>query len=327
MNKNYKKINKSTTNYAEELLKVLPWEAKEVPAEIPHGDMPGDKIEIDDSHVQKANTIFSVLAKEIAEKIKTNPYQRTVISVCGGSGVGKSEIASVLGWFLNQAGIGTYILSGDNYPHRIPMYNDAERLHIFRESAVRGMVDAGDYTDERFAEIRKWQQEDTDADKAHAEGKEWFMSYLAGGREGLSGYLGTPNETDFDEVSTIISAFKDGAADLWLRRMGRDASSLWYDEVDFSDKQVLIIEWTHGNSDFLKGVDIPVLLNSTPAETLAHRRARNRDGKTDSAFTTMVLEIEQAKLHSQAHKAKIICAKNGELISFDEYTERMKDQF
>ena len=33
-----------------------------------------------------------------------------------------------------------YTLSGDNYPHRIPKYNDAERLHVFRESAIRGMV-------------------------------------------------------------------------------------------------------------------------------------------------------------------------------------------
>lgn len=327
MNTNYKKITKSTTDYADTILKVLPWENKEVPAEIPHGDMPGDKIEIGESHVSKANTIFPELVKKVADKMKANPYQRVVISVCGGSGVGKSEIASVLGWFLNQSGIGTYILSGDNYPHRIPMYNDAERLHIFRESAVRGMVEAGDYTDDRFKMVREWQQADTDADPAHAKENPWFASYLASGRAGLAGYLGTKNETDFDEVSNIIRAFKDGAEDLWLRRMGRDAASLWYDDVDFSDKQVLIIEWTHGNSDFLEGVDIPVLLNSTPAETLAHRRSRNRDGKIDSAFTTMVLEIEQRKLHDQAHKAQIICSKNGELISFDQYTELMKDQF
>ena len=43
-------------------------------------------------------------------------------------------------------------------------------------------------------------------------------------------------------------------------------------------------------------VDIPVLLNSTPEETKNHRRSRARDGKVDSAFTTMVLEIEQEML-------------------------------
>ena len=66
-----------------------------------------------------------------------------------------------------------------------------------------------------------------------------------------------------------------------------------------------MIEWTHGNSDNYKGVDIPVLLNSTPQETLAQRRARNRDGATDSPFNMMVLELEQAMLEHQAPKAKI----------------------
>ena len=44
--------------------------------------------------------------------------------------------------------------------------------------------------------------------------------------------------------------------------MGRTELDLWYDLVDFSNKNVLIIEWTHGNSDKYNGVDIPILLNS-----------------------------------------------------------------
>jgi len=95
--------------------------------------------------------------------------------------------------------------------------------------------------------------------------------------------------------------------------------------VDFSEIRVLIVEWTHGNSDYLEGVDIPVLLNSTPAETLAHRRARNRDGKTDSAFTTLVLEIEQQKLEDQARKARLILSKQGELLSYAEYRRIMAE--
>lgn len=324
MNTEYSRIEKPNTDTAAALKSLLPWNTVEVPENIPHGDMPGDKIEIGADHVKKANVIMPQLIEELQSVLNANPYQRAVIAVCGGSGVGKSEIASVLGYFLNQNGVGAYILSGDNYPHRIPMYNDAERLHIFRESAIRGMIDAGDFTEERFAEIQKWQQEDTDADKKHAEENEWYGSYIKAGREGLAGYLGTPNETDFDEVSAIIKAFKDGADKIWLKRMGRDESSLWYSPVDFSNKRVLIIEWTHGNSDFIEGVDVPVLLNSTPAETLAHRRARNRDGKTDSAFTTMVLEIEQGKLADQAHKAKIICSKNAELLSYAEYQQYME---
>jgi hypothetical protein len=104
-----------------------------------------------------------------------------------------------------------------------------------------------------------------------------------------------------------------------LKRMGREETELWYDDVDFSNINVLIIEWTHGNSDGYQGVDIPILLNSTPQETLEHRRSRNRDGKTDSPFTTMVLEIEQELLVSQAAKAKLIISKSGELLSYDEY--------
>ena len=105
--------------------------------------------------------------------------------------------------------------------------------------------------------------------------------------------------------------------------MGREVTALWYDEVDVRDTQVLIIEWTHGNSDFIEGVDIPILLNSTPAETLAHRRARNRDGKPDSAFITMVLELEQRKLDMQAHKAKIILSKSGDLLTYSQYRQLM----
>ena len=93
--------------------------------------------------------------------------------------------------------------------------------------------------------------------------------------------------------------------------------------MDFSQKQVLIIEWTHGNSDHFTGVDIPILLNSTPQETLEHRRSRNRDGGVDHPFTTMVLEIEQRMLESNAHKAAIIIAKNGDLLSYAQYRALM----
>jgi glycosidase len=105
--------------------------------------------------------------------------------------------------------------------------------------------------------------------------------------------------------------------------MGRAEGELWYDTVDLSGVQVLIVEWTHGNNDLLTGVDIPILLNSTPEETLAHRRARARDGATDSPFTMMVLALEQAKLHSQAHKARIIVSKSGEPLDYAEYLAQM----
>ena len=56
---------------------------------------------------------------------------------------------------------------------------------------------------------------------------------------------------------------------------------------------------------------------------MEYRRARNRDGATDSPFTTMVLEIEQELLKRQAHKAKIILSKQGELLSYEQYQALM----
>ncbi len=294
-----------------------------IPEDIPHGDMPGDKIEIGESHIAKAKKVFPILVKELEEKMSKNPCNRAVVAVCGGSGVGKSEIASLLSYMLETSGIGSYTMSGDNYPHRIPMYNDAERLHTFRKCGIRGMVDAGVMNPENASKIREWQAADDDANKAHLETDTWFRSYLEAGSEGLAGYLGTPNETDFAEVDQIMKAFKDGADKLWLKRMGRDEASLWYDEIDMSDKQVLIVEWTHGNSDYMSQVDVPILLNSTPAETLEHRRSRNRDGKLDSPFTMLVLELEQKKLTEQAHKARIIVTKSGDIISYDEFKKLM----
>ncbi len=289
--------------------------------DIPHGDMPGDKVEIGEEHVKKAQLIMDSLKGMLDEVLEKDG--KAVITVCGGSGVGKSETASLISYFLNEQGIGAYTMSGDNYPRRIPMYNDAERLRIFRTAGVRGLVKSGEGSMENFETLRKWQQEETDADRSHVSDFPWAASYIDAGKKGLEGYLGTSNEIDFDEVSSIVKSFKAGQNKIYLKRMGRTDSELWYEEVDFSNIKVLVIEWTHGNSDHYEGVDIPILLNSTPEETLAHRRARNRDGKTDSAFTMTVLELEQNLLASQAHKAKIILSKSGELLSYDDYKKLM----
>ena len=226
---------------------------------------------------------------------------------------------------MNQLGVGSYTLSGDNYPHRIPRDNDAERLRVFREGGLRGLIAAGVYTREIVDTLRELWTRDTDAQADVAEDYPWLAVYQRAGRRSLGEYLGTEKEIDFRQVSDIIARFKQGEDSLPLKRMGRETTELWYDLVDVRQVRVLVIEWTHGNSDFIEGVDIPVLLNSTPAETLAHRRARNRDGKTDSAFTTMVLELEQQKLDAQAHKAKLILSKAGELMDYREYRRRMAD--
>ena len=108
--------------------------------------------------------------------------------------------------------------------------------------------------------------------------------------------------------------------------MGREDTALWYEAVPFAEVRVLLIEWTHCNSDHLHGVDIPVLLNSTPSETLAYRKARHRDGGADSPFTTMVLALEQKQLELQAHKAKLILSKGGMLLPYRDYRRLMAEE-
>lgn len=299
------------------------WKPPVLPEQIPQGDMPGDKVVISEYHIDRANRIFPDLLEEIEKVKKENGSQKIVVAVCGGSGVGKSGIAAVLSYYLKEIGLGSYTLSGDNYPHRIPEYNDAERLHLFREGALKEMLKNGEYTKERFDIIHALQVEGEDADLENIKKYPWYESYINGGHKALEGYLGTENELAFKELEDILNKFKSGADKIWLKRMGRTNTQLWYDEIDFKDVGVLMIEWTHGNSDYYKGVDIPILLHSTPQETLEYRLLRNRDGEIDSPFTTMVLEIEQEMLKNQAHKAKIIIAKNGERLTYPEYCKSM----
>ncbi len=288
---------------------------------VPTGDMPGDKVRIEETHQGLARVVFPELWRLLEPLLADGG--RAVVAVCGGSGVGKSETGSLLAYGLNALGVGAYVLSGDNYPRRIPSANDAERLRTFRVGGVRGLVARGAYDDTVREELAALVTSDRDADPAQVAARPWLATYQKAGRRALAGYLGTPSETDFDEVSGILAAFHDGAPELMLKRMGRTPDALWYESVDVRDVRVVVVEWTHGNSEFLRGVDIPVLLNSTPAETLAHRRTRSRDGAVDSPFTTMVLELEQEKLAAQAPKARIIVAKSGELLDYDGYLRAM----
>ena len=152
---------------AEIVNQTVDWQPPVIPKNIAHGDMPGDKVEITEEHIKKANIIFRELLPKLVEASEKSDTGKVVITVCGGSGVGKSEIASLLAFYLKEAGIGSYTLSGDNYPHRIPVYNDAERLHIFRESALQGMVREGVFTADRFTVIHGLQEKNDDANRTH----------------------------------------------------------------------------------------------------------------------------------------------------------------
>ena len=297
-------------NLKEKLAALQNWQPPHVPEVIPQGDMPGDKVQIGPGHIAKANTIFPLLLEEM----KRLEGEKVVVSVFGGSGVGKSETASLLAWYLNNAGIGAYVMSGDNYPRRIPLYNDAERNRVFRAAGLKGMLADGVYSEEAQAQLNKLWEQELDAEPAQVAEYPWLANYQKHGRAALAEYLGTALEQDFDEINGVIENFRSGAESGWLKRMGRTEDARWYSQVDFREINVLVLEWTHGNNAALQGIDIPVLLNSTPEETREHRRSRARDGKTDSAFTTMVLEIEQAELDNRAPFAKIIISKAGEII-------------
>ena len=142
------------------------WRAPEVPADIPHGDMPGDKVEINQGHIQKANLIFPLLVPLAAKAAEIS--SRVVVAVCGGSGVGKSETASLLSHYFRSVGVGAYTLSGDNYPRRIPQYNDAERVRVFRTGGMRGMLQKGVYTKQNGCALQKLWAADVDADPSMA---------------------------------------------------------------------------------------------------------------------------------------------------------------
>lgn len=299
----------------------LPWSPVDVPHDIPTGDMPGDKVRIGPEHVARANALFPALVAELLPVVRASACSRAVVAVAGGSGVGKSEVASITSHLLRSIGVGAYTLSGDNYPRRIPAQNDAERLRIFREAGVRALVAAGEYDPQRAVVLRGLQEADVDADPAHAVEHPWLATYRAAGREALRGYLGTPAEIDFAHLSQILAAFRAGAPALPLRRMGRGPADLWYEEVDMTDVAVLVVEWTHGTNVNLVGVDVPVLLHSTPEQTLAHRLARARDKGPDSPFTTLVLEIEQGLLRSRAAHARIILTPEGQRLSHERYLE------
>lgn len=296
-----------------EMLKNIPGVIGEaVPEDIPHGDMPGDKVQINAEHIRKTCVFMPSLAEKLTAVIEGQG--RAVISVFGGSGVGKSETASLIAWYLTKAGVPAYVLSGDNYPRRIPQYNDAERARIFRAEGLKGMVAAGVYTEQAKEELKALWAAETDAAPSEAADKPWLAVYQKAGRTALTNYLGTVNEQDFDELNNIIAQFHDGKDEIMLKRMGRTEEERWYSAIDFSNTPVLIIEWTHGGNALLQGVDLRVMLNSTPEETREHRRLRARDGKTDSAFTTMVLEIEQGKLQEAGKRATIILSKSGEML-------------
>ena len=289
-----------------------------IPEDIPRGDMPGDRVNIAQAQINNARILFPVLYEMIMEKAEHNPFGRVVVSVYGGSGSGKSGMAAILNYMLNHAGSVSLCVSGDNYPNRIPSDNDNERLHIYRIAGIRALRDSGRLNTETADELSLLMTQNTDADHTLCTKYGWLDTYIRGGADALRTYLGSPAEIDYEDINSILAAFRDGADSLWLKKMGRDQASLRYEETDVTTAKVLILEWTHGSNENLKGVDIPILLSSTPEETLKYRLSRGRDGQADSPFTTLILQLEQELLDSQTDRAAMIMDKSGRLLSRSE---------
>lgn len=204
--------------------------------------------------------LFELLKKDLGGR-----KEKMIISLFGGSGCGKSTMAQALLAYFQSEGIGSYVLTGDEYPHRIPTENDKERQRIL----------------------------DTK------------------GEQGLWDYLGTPEEILFEEMNQVLASFKACEPVLRIRNLGRREGELHYELVDVRDVQVLVVEWTHGGSEFLQGVDRKVYIDSTPEETLEKRLRRNRDANAGSGLIKTVLEIEQKKLLEQSKNADIVIGRDG----------------
>jgi alpha-galactosidase len=281
------------------------------------GDMPGDKIKIDDSHINRANIIYP----QLREHLENLGSQRLVVSVYGGSGVGKSEIASILAHYSTIDGFKSYVLSGDNYPYRIPEDNDKERLRTFRNAGLQALAERDDFKNQWMIELKKsWATMD-DLKPVNNPPIEynWKKTYYNAGKKALKDYLATSNEINFELINNILSSFKNEKKYLTLKRMGRTNEDISMESVDFSETQVLFVEWTHGNNDELQGIDFPIFLFSTPVETLAHRISRGRDNNLNNPFINLVLEIEQQKLIDQVEKAKLIVSQKRGIIPLSTY--------
>lgn len=259
--------------------------------------------------IRNAERLFPLILKKTEERKE----KKTIISVSGGSGVGKTGMAFLLQNMFEKQGKKSLIISGDNYPHRIPMYNDAERIARFRMSGLNGLITEGLYTDEVKEKMLELQKAGRDAEEQ--DDMQWLSIYQKYGDKALTDYLGTDQELDYEAVSNLLMQFHGGTSQLLLRHMGRTPDDIWYDRRDVSDTDILILEWTHGNSACLQGVDVSVVLISTPEETLENRKKRNRDTAIDSPFVARVLSIEQKKINDGLDRADIIQDMHGRIYT------------
>lgn len=253
----------------------------------------------------------------ILKRLEDQKTDRLAISISGCSGCGKTTTASAVRSCLNEWGIETDVVSGDDYPVRYPALNDMERVARYRNGGLQALTDAGCY-DEQIGEklTQLWREENDAAETASSEpDAAWRTIYREGGRKALRAYLGTPEEQRFDLLNRVIDGFRNSSDRVALRRLGREADAQQYAWKDYSHARVLVIEWTHGASGWLKGLDVRVMFTATPEETLQLRKKRNRDPGVTSPFTAQVLRIEQMALTERFKYADLLLNLQGEPLN------------
>ena len=82
------------------------------------------------TELKEAGTLYEKVQKWRDGNVKN----RVVISLYGGSGSGKTTLATALQQYFLNDGTGCYLLSGDDYQHRIPKRNDEERMRVYKEA-------------------------------------------------------------------------------------------------------------------------------------------------------------------------------------------------
>ena len=295
-----------------------------LPDIIPEGDMPGDKILITDLHLLKTKRIFPLLIEDLNNKELLEEGKRWVVSIFGGSGTGKSEIAAILAYYFSQNGKSSYILSGDNYAIRTLYENNYERINLFREAGVKALIKEGLYNFQVKEVLDDLWLDYKDFDEKLGKSYSFWPMYFKAGCKVLADYLGSKAEMDFDHVSGVIKDFKAGKSNSMLKRKGEKAFDVWYEGVDFTNTDILFIEWVLGNSKHITGIDSSVLLDSIPEETIEHRRSRARDSFIDDPYVMTVLHYEGKRVEESVNEDTIIINNQGEIINYSDYQELLK---
>jgi len=299
---------------------------KQVPSDIPHGDMPRDIVVITEKHIEKTSAIFPQLVGRLAEKGLLTRKDKIVISVFGGAGAGKSEVASVLSYYFACNGWNCYVLSGDNYNRRVPVSNFPERTRIFRSGGVHGLLLNKLYNpDVKNTLDKMWTGQD-DFNVDLVEQYPFLKIYQEYGRAALTEYLGSVMEMEYEIMNPIIKEFKEGRDHIMLKRMNNGPDEIWYEEVDFYNIDIMFIEWVHASHQLLEGIDLWIMLDGTPQDTVAHRAMRKREKEIQGPWISVVLDIEDRQMRMGAKKAAIIVTKEGEIIDYPQY-QKMRFAF